>query len=575
MSVGLSQILVAGIAIALLVLAVVAVLLSRLRDTQALARQEREAREATMRHDRETGAALRASTEREELLLANIDEFVFRARPVGDGWTVDFVSGRVTDVLGYSPAELATLGTAVVHPDDLPNVNREARRGFTEPGTHTFRCRLRHQNGDYRWFESRVRAVSPAVNEGPMIFGVVRDISEQLAAEEALRQSREALQQAQKMEALGRLAGGVAHDFNNLLTTMGGNASMVLDHLPVDDPHRGLLTEIVSASERAQRFTRQLLAFSRKQVLALQPIDISDVVAHMQSLLTRMIGPDHWLETSVAGPIPIVDADPGQIEQVVMNLVVNARDAMPTGGVIHLRLRASAPGDAGVLKAAAAGTHAVLEVEDAGVGIPTDLQERIFEPFFTTKDPGKGTGLGLSTIYGFVRQSGGHIDLQSSPQRGSRFRVFLPARGEAAPITDQGVLAGAPATPQPNGASPTVLVVDDEPGVRHLASAMLRRAGYDVVEAKDGLDAQRVSESHDGHIDVLLTDIVMPGARGPELADQLRAQRPEIRVIYMSGFRDTSALTDVDRGEALFLPKPFVRSALLGAIRRATSARRV
>jgi two-component system, cell cycle sensor histidine kinase and response regulator CckA len=488
---------------------------------------------------------------------------VFRLRPEGEAWITDFVSARVTDVLGYSPDEMIALGARVIHPDDLDELVRNTNEAFSQSGTRTFRYRIRHQNGDYRWFENRVRAVAPAGGDGATLFGVARDITDQLSSDDALRASREELQQAQKMEALGRLAGGVAHDFNNLLTTMGGNASMVIDQLQPDDPRRDPLQEIVSASERAQRFTRQLLAFSRKQVLATEPIDLGEVVSSMQLMLARMIGPEYRLEASVSGKMPLVAADRGQIEQMVMNLVVNARDAMPNGGVIHVRARASQPDEA-ILARKGGRSHAVLEVEDAGVGIASDLRERIFEPFFTTKERGKGTGLGLSMIYGFVRQSGGEIDLASSPDRGSCFRIYLPALGAEQPQD------AAAATGQVKAADalPTVLVVDDEPGVRHLASAMLRRAGYTVMEAADGVEAERLAETHEGTIDVLLTDIVMPGARGPEVAERLRTIRPAIRVIYMSGFRDTSPLGDVERGEALFVQKPFLRSALLGAVGR-------
>jgi two-component system, cell cycle sensor histidine kinase and response regulator CckA len=559
----LAVVLIAELAAGLLLAVVFFALYARLRRAQRLVEQKRAAREATLRHNHETGAALRASIEREAVILSHIDEIVFRLRPEGGQWITDFVSARVTDVLGYSADEMIALGAAVIHPDDLDALVRNTNDAFTQSGTRTFRYRIRHQNGDYRWFENRVRAVPPVNGEGATLFGVARDITDQLSCEDALRASREELQQAQKMEAFGRLAGGVAHDFNNLLTTMSGNASMVIDQLAPDDPRREPLLEIVLTSKRAQRFTRQLLAFSRRQVLETEPIDLGDVVSSMQLMLARMIGPEYRLEASVSGKMPLVAADRGQIEQIVMTLVVNARDAMPDGGAIHVRTRASKPGEP-ILARKGGRLHAVLEVEDSGGGIASELRERIFEPFFTTKERGMGTGHGLSVIDGFVRQSGGEIDLASSPDRGSCFRIYLPAMG----VEQAHDAAVATAVATPADALPTVLVVDDEPGVRHLASAMLRRAGYTVMEAADGLEAQRLAETHEGAIDVLLTDIVMPGARGPEVAERLRTIRPTIRVIYMSGFRDSSPLRDVERGEALFVQKPFLRSALLDALRR-------
>ena len=542
------------------VIAVLLVLYRRLQHALALVGEEREAREASARHTRETVQALRATTDREAVVLDNIDELVFRLRQDGGTWIPDFVSRRVTALLGYSPDEMIAMGAGPVHPDDLPLVVAETEAALQAPTTRTFQYRIRHLNGDYRWFENRIRAANAPGPAGAVIYGVARDVTERLAAEDALRRSGETLQQAQRMEALGRLAGGIAHDFNNLLTAMIGNAGYLLEVSAADDPRRAALEEIIDAGDRGQRFTRQLLAFSRNQVLQTEPIDLADVVTGMQSMLARLIGPEYRLETALAAGLPRVEADRGQIEQMVLNLVVNARDAMPAGGAIAVRTRAEDRGGRpGVL----------LEVEDEGSGIPPEVRARIFEPFFTTKGEGGGTGLGLSMIYGFVTQSGGEIDVLSQPGRGTSFRIFLPAPGagpEARRPHSPALLPAAADEP------PTVLVVDDEPSVRTLAAAMLRRAGYAVVEAADGAEAERLAAGHVGRIDVLLTDIVMPGTRGPELADRLRAVRPELRVVYMSGFRDTAMLADVERGEAVFLGKPFVGSALLAAIRRTAAA---
>ena len=383
--------------------------------------------------------------------------------------------------------------------------------------------------------------------------------------EEELRRGQEDLQHAHKMEALGRLAGGIAHDFNNLLTTIGGNASFVLELLPPEDAKREPLDDILAACDRAARFTRQLLAFSRKQVLQPEPLDFGTVVGDMQQMLARLLGPEYQLELDIPPALPRIASDRGQLEQVVLNLVVNARDAMPGGGPISVRARLAAADDAEAIARMPSPPErcVVLEVADKGIGIPEEIREKIFEPFFTTKDQGKGTGLGLAMVYGFVRQSGGHIDLVSGKDQGTAFRIYLPSV-----VADAPTAAPAVAVQPAEGRPLTVLVVDDEAGVRQLVSTMLRRSGYRVVEAHDGHDAERVAGAHDGDIDVLLTDIVMPGVRGPELARRLRVARPSLRVVYMSGFRDAEPLADVERGDAVFLEKPFVRAALLGAINR-------
>jgi CheY-like chemotaxis protein len=293
---------------------------------------------------------------------------------------------------------------------------------------------------------------------------------------------------------------------------------------------------------------------------------LAAVVGDMHQMLSRLLGPEYQLTVDIADGLPPIASDRGQMEQVVMNLIVNARDAMPEGGPIRVRARLATPDDAASIARMPAppATAVVVEVADKGGGIAEEIRERIFEPFFTTKERGKGTGLGLAMVYGFVRQSGGHIDLVSDKEgRGTSFRIYLPAY-----IAAEGV-ASMTIVDQPTKDHPlTVLVVDDEPGVRHLASAMLRRSGYTVIEASDGEEAEQIAVEHDGEIHVLLTDIVMPGFRGPELAKRVRAVRPSTRVVYMSGFRDTEPLADVERGEAVFLEKPFVRAALLGAISR-------
>jgi PAS domain S-box-containing protein len=538
----------------------------RYRRVHAQLHAERRSHDAASLQHREIVSALRSNEARDQMVLENIDEIIFRLKAVGDEWIVESVSSRVTALLGYTPDEVVALGSQVIHPDDVDRVRRLTGEAFRSPSTTTFQYRTKHRDGQYRWFENRLRGVGPAGKQGPAVFGVARDITEQMRMQEERRRGDEQLQQSHKMEALGRLAGGIAHDFNNLLTTIGGNASFVAESLAAGDSKREALDDILAACDRAARFTRQLLAFSRKQVLQPQPLELAYVVSDMQQMLSRLLGPEYDLTVDIAVGLPLIASDRGQMEQVVMNLVVNARDAMPEGGPISVRGRLATDEDRDAIERMPSrpATAVVVEVADTGVGIPDDVRERIFEPFFTTKERGKGTGLGLAMVYGFVRQSGGHIDLVSGTEDGgTTFRIYLPAAVAPEPAIAM-TIADGPTEERPL----TVLVVDDEPGVRHLASAMLRRSAYTVLEAVDAKEAERVASEHAGDIHVLLTDIVMPGIRGPELAKRLRVIRPSMRVVYMSGFRGAEPLADVERGEAVFLEKPFMRAALLGAISR-------
>jgi two-component system cell cycle sensor histidine kinase/response regulator CckA len=537
----------------------------RYRQMQAQLEEERRSRDIASREHRDIVSALRATESRDSMVLENIDEIIFRLKSVGEHWVVESVSSRVTELLGYTPDELIALGSQIIHPDDVEHVQQKTQEAFRSSATTIFQYRLKHRDGQYRRFENRLRGVAPTGTEGPTVFGVARDITEQVQTEEDRRHGGEDVQQAHKMEALGRLAGGIAHDFNNLLTTIGGNASFVLELLPAGDPKREPLDDILAACDRAGRFTRQLLAFSRKQVLQPEPLQLAAVIGDMHQMLSRLLGPEYRLTLDVADALPPIASDRGQMEQVVMNLVINARDAMPGGGPISVRARLATDDDAEAIRRMPSppAQAVVLEVADTGVGIPEDIRARIFEPFFRTKERGKGTGLGLAMVYGFVRQSGGHIDLAGGTEGGTSFRIYLPAFTVVGPAVSM-TIADQPTEDRPL----TVLVVDDEPGVRHLASAMLRRSGYTVIEAGDGKEAEAIAIGHDGEINVLLTDIVMPGFRGPDLAKRVRSVRPSVRVVYMSGFRDTEPLADVERGDAVFLEKPFVRAALLGAISR-------
>jgi len=374
----------------------------------------------------------------------------------------------------------------------------------------------------------------------------------------------EQLRQAQKMEAVGRLAGGVAHDFNNLLTAIQGYAELLTEDIPSADKRHKDAREIVLAAQRAAALTRQLLAFSRRQVLAPQVIDINETVTGLADLLRRMVGEHIRLVLRLEPALGLVRVDPGQLEQVIVNLAVNARDAMPRGGTLTIATRNAARGadPGGDHPVSGSAADAMLEISDTGEGMDERTMNRIFEPFFTTKPKGKGTGLGLSTVFGIVKQSGGEIAVQSQPGQGATFRVQFPRCNKeksAKPAPESAAV--------PRG-SETVLIAEDEAPVRALAERLLRRQGYQVLSAPDGVAALHAAQSHRGTLHLLVTDVVMPGLSGPDLAAQLSEQRPGLKVLFISAYAEEAILS---RGAlslgAAFLPKPFSRAHLLRKVR--------
>jgi two-component system cell cycle sensor histidine kinase/response regulator CckA len=469
----------------------------------------------------------------------------------------------------------------LVHPDDAPSLREAARGHAREPGSVQrleLRCRLR--DGSYRWLEAS------SVNrlEDPIVAAVVatfRDISERRRNEEERRRDQERhaeledqLRQSQKMEAVGRLAGGIAHDFNNLLTAILGYGEILLDQLAPDDPSRVSVQQIHKAGERAAALTRQLLAFSRRQNLTPEVLDLAEVIRGLAGLIERLIGEDVTLRVAAAPEAGRVEADRSQLEQVILNLAVNARDAMPDGGDLTFTL-----GNVGLDEAAVGvqaglrpGPHVVLTVSDTGTGMDAATLERIFEPFFTTKGPGKGTGLGLSTVHGIVHQSRGSISVSSQPGRGTTFEIHLP-RAAAAAEVHGAAHAPSAAGPEPAPGTETILLVEDERSVHELVREFLEASGYTVLAAENPAAAERTAESYGGRIDLLLTDIVMPGKSGRALADQLRGRRPGMRVLYMSGYSDQIlAPADVDKNRHAFLAKPFVPRQLAQKIREVLAA---
>jgi two-component system, cell cycle sensor histidine kinase and response regulator CckA len=395
-------------------------------------------------------------------------------------------------------------------------------------------------------------------------YALYRDISEQKRAETDRRGLEDQFRQAQKMEAVGRLAGGVAHDFNNLLMVISGYSEVLLGSTERDSFLYPKIEAIQQAADRAGNLTRQLLAFSRKQMLELRVVDVNVIVADMERLLRPLIGENIALDSRLALDLGRTRADAGQLEQVIMNLVVNAKDAMPRGGKITIRTANENLTDITRQENLymIAGPYVVLSISDTGGGMDRETQSRIFEPFFTTKEKGKGTGLGLSTVYGIVKQSGGYILAQSELGQGTTFRIYLPRVEDALePLV--------PARPmQTVGGSETVLLVEDESSVRQLVRETLEAGGYKLLEAEDGETALRIAAGNDGPIDILITDVVMPGISGQELSRQLCLADPGLKVLYLSGYTEDSIILDgaLETGTA-FLQKPFTLQTLSRKVR--------
>lgn len=394
----------------------------------------------------------------------------------------------------------------------------------------------------------------------------IGQFGERTRAEEALRLTEAQLRQSQKMEAVGRLAGGVAHDFNNLLTVIRGYSELVLSRLASEDPARREMTEVKKAADRAAGLTGQLLAFSRRQFVAAKIVDLNAIVMNMDGMLRRLLGEDIIdLCADLEPQLGSIKADPGQIEQVIMNLAVNARDAMPTGGKLTIETRNITIGKGPRREAMTldAGTYVLLVIRDTGHGMSEETLSHLFEPFFTTKEKGKGTGLGLSTVYGIVKQSGGTIGIESKLGEGTTCKIFFPKVDQAA--------QAAPIVTGPVGGAigrETILVVEDDPSVRGLVQEALRVSGYEVLVARHGIEALLTGAKHLGPIHLLLTDVAMPQMSGPEVAEKLAVVRPEIKVLYMSGYPDHPVFEQggVKRDTA-FLQKPFTPNVLTQKVR--------
>jgi two-component system cell cycle sensor histidine kinase/response regulator CckA len=468
-------------------------------------------------------------------------------------------------MLGYTESELlASTAAAVTYPDDAES-HADQRQALWEGRIRSYTREKRYVRKDGRvvWAEVTAAMMGESENAGTPdgwhFIVVVSDISHKKQLEAQLRQS-------QKMEAVGQLAGGVAHDFNNLLTVIGNYTAMLLQQQDPSSPAAADLREVASAADRAAQLTRQLLAFSRKQLLQPRIIDLNEVAFGLAPMLRRLIGEDIRIATSVDPRLGLTLADPGQIEQVIVNLAVNARDAMPGGGTLTIETANVELGGGGTHEYRTdvlPGPYVMLAISDTGCGMDADTRARIFEPFFTTKDPGKGTGLGLATAYGIIKQSGGFISVYSEIGLGTTFKIYLP-QAEPAAVEQS---AGA-ADEDPPGGSEIVLLVEDDDSVRTLARRVLAGAGYTVLEARNGVEAMRIATVPGCMLDVVLTDVVMPEMGGTELASGLREVHPELPIVFMSGYTDDDivrrGLLDPDMA---FIQKPFTTLGLCRVVR--------
>jgi len=509
--------------------------------------------------------AVRASEEKLQQVTEAVPGVVYQyeAGP-GDADRFTFVSDRALEFLGAYPEDVladASRAWQRVQPDDRAAMQEAFQRHMVTLAPWSFDFRVIGPEGRVQWLRDIATAL-PGREPGQSVWsGVILDVTERKRLEEELLQS-------QKMDSLGRLAGGVAHDFNNVLTVIRGYADVLINEFSEADPRQAEVREIRRAADRATALTRQLLAVSRRQVLVSRPADLNLLVAEMERMLRRVIGEDISIITQAADDTGWVRADTGQLEQVMLNLAVNARDAMPRGGTLtietrritvrepsrdHPRARRIPPGD-----------WAMLRMSDTGAGMDAATLSKVFEPFFTTKPVGEGTGLGLSTVYGIVQQSNGHITVDSAPGAGTTFRVFLPRFEKSdEPVPDA---ARRPAPPAREANRATVLLVEDDDSVRQLTQRVLEEFGYRVIEAHSGMEALATVRDEQTPIDAVVTDVVMPGMSGREMADRLRSTRPGLPVLFLSGYTGDEVMLGETAPNQSFLQKPYSPDSLAAAL---------
>jgi len=458
----------------------------------------------------------------------------------------------------------------VVHPDDCDAVHASLMRAVQGGPRHNMDHRIITASGEVRWVHASAELDAEGEEPEPHLFGLMQDVTDRVQAQLELREAlaetervherERSVLAAQRMEAVGMLAGGVAHDFNNVLTVILSAAQLLAEDLPEDDPLREDAREIVDAGRRAARLTRQLLAFSRNQVLEPVALDLDHALNDVAPMLRRLISENVLLELDLGSAPSRIFFDPSKVEQIALNLAVNARDAMPDGGRLAFKTRRV---DAKDGKASAVS----LEVSDTGCGMSEATAAHIFEPFFTTKDADQGTGLGLATVYGIVKQSGGEIRVFSEPDKGTRFCIHLPCASadQLAETRETTALAGEISI------KATILVVEDDSPVRRLLKRVLKTVGHNVLVARDGLEAASLYSEHAGKVDLVISDVVMPGMSGPETVAMLREHAPKLPALFITGYSDGRPMQG--RGNDEWLVKPFSASTLLPAVQRALATR--
>jgi len=490
---------------------------------------------------------------------------------ISDVVIVTNVDGDVIDwnpaaerIFGYPKAEIVGRPLHLLSAaEDVPELVRKLRDAFKQHGRWAGELPYIRKDRSYGVADVIVAVQRDANGRASSIISVSRDVTERKRLEAQLQQS-------QKMEAVGRLAGGIAHDFNNMLTAVKAYSEFLLEDLDPADARRTDVQEIAKAADRAASLTRQLLAFSRKQVLQPRPLDLNEVVVGMEKMLSRLIGEDLHIITRLDPDLKLVEADPSQIEQVIMNLTVNARDAMPDGGVLTIETRNVTLDHVDPAWGIEPGAHATLAISDTGIGMDEAVRAQIFEPFFTTKPIGQGTGLGLSTVYGIVKQSGGHISVHTEPGHGSTFKVYLPH----VDTSSTGPMLGPAMSRLPRGTE-TIVLVDDDEGVRAVARRILQRAGYTVLSAPDGVEAIRLIGESRGGVHLLVTDVVMPGLGGRDLVTHVRDTHPDLRVLFVSGYTEEGVRRHgMLNTESAFLEKPFTAERLAQKVREVLDAPR-
>jgi len=526
-----------------------------------------EARDVT--EQKRVEQALRRSEANLRVALSAAEMGTWRWDAVTDQGTRDAGLNRILGLGEVESVDSLEGFFSRLHPDDRGEARIEFERVVRDRDTYLQEFRVVRPDGTVRWLRNQGRPFYDEAGRLTCLTGAAVDITSRKQAEQERADLEAQLRQAQKLEAVGQLAGGVAHDFNNILTAVLGHVELARAALGMPDPRSEpvleSIREIGRGAERAARLTRQLLAFSRRQIMQPQVLDLNDIVTDMEKMLRRLLSENILFDVVRRPKLDPVRVDPGQIEQVILNLVVNARDAMPDGGTLTVETRNVCLDEAYAACHAQArsGPHVMLSVSDTGCGIDASVIDRVFDPFFTTKEVGEGTGLGLATVYGIVRQAGGHVTVYSEVGRGSTFRVYLPTVVHARPD-----LRAERREPDVPGGTETIMVCEDDEAVRHLTERLLRSAGYAVVAARNGTHAEEIFSRRQEPIHLLVTDVIMPDTDGRKLADRLMERQPGLKVLFVSGYTSNIIAHHgvLDEGVE-FLEKPFSRQGLLHRVR--------